>query len=662
MRKKRRTLRRPLIIRSAVWATVAFAIALFVSVSASLKYNERRSFEIAYSSSRQAAAIIQTTFEDFDLPTVARQRDTSVYSEMRDELRHICLDFELDYLYIYEVNADKNERRYLTVVAYENEIDNSVKDLGPDNVIDYPPLCEQEISALRDYPASSPHELDNNHGKVCSWFFPYKDGQGKIVALIGCDYDLKELFDHINSSAFVLAIIMGVQTALVIGILLFKLQSDIIRPLNVITLHISSFVDSSSTKDQIKQVEPLAFKSGDEIQQIADAFDTMSADLTDHMQHIRRLRDEQVAAQTELEVARRIQNGLVPEEKQLEGVGYEVFAFANSARSVGGDFYDIFELPDGRVAAVIGDVSGKGMSAALFMAMARTTIHESLYHSVGPAAALTKANESICEQNPMMLFITVFACILNPQTGELVYANAGHTHPMLFGKSCSFLRPDPGMALGVFDDAEIASASLTLEPGEGVLLYTDGVTEATNKDAQFFGESRLLDAARDVRSAQEAIDRVHDAVRGFVAEAEQFDDLTMLALMHTSESGIALEATQTSFGAIRERLHDELGDERDFKRVLLAVDEAFANIVHHSQATQVTFACTRQDDTFEVTLDDNGIPFNPLETPRAEKAFEDLEFGGMGIGLILSVADDVRYERKDGHNLLTLRFADVKRG
>jgi sigma-B regulation protein RsbU (phosphoserine phosphatase) len=662
MRKKRHSLRRPLFIRTAIWATVAFAVALLVSVFASIRYNEQKSFEIAYSSSKQAAAIIQTAFAEIDLPTVARQRDTDAYRAMRDELRRICLDFGFDYLYLYEVNAGKQERRYLTVVAYENETDDIVKDLNPSTVVDYPQLCEQEKSALKDYPDPSPYALDNNHGKVYSWFFPYKDGQGKIVALIGCDYNLQELTDGINNSSIILAFIMGVQTVLVIGIMLYKLRVQILKPLNAITLHISSFVDVANAHDYVNQVEPLAYKSGDEIQQIADAFDTMSADLTKNVQRNQRLRDERVAARTELEVARRIQDGLVPEEKQLEGVGYEGFAFAHSARSVGGDFYDIFELPDGRVAAVMGDVSGKGVSAALFMAMARTIIHETLCHDITPAAALTNANESICAQNPMVLFVTAFACVLDPQTGELIYANAGHTHPVLFGKSCSFLRPDPGMALGLFEDSDVASSSLTLTPGEGILLYTDGVTEATNKDKSFFGEQRLLDALRDVHDAEDAITCVHHAVSGFVADGEQFDDLTMLALVRTSENGLVLEATQASFVTIRDRLHDELGSGQEFKRVLLSVDEAFANVISHAQATQVTFECAWHGDTFELTLGDNGIPFNPLDTPREEKEFEDLEFGGMGIGLILSVADDAGYERKDGHNLLTLRFTHLKKG
>lgn len=661
MRKKPRSVRRPLFFRTALWATVAFAVALLVSVFASLKYNEQRSFELAYSSSKQAASIIQNTFADIDLPTIARQRDSEAYRDTRGELRRICLAFDLDYLYIYEVDTDKQERHYLMAVAYESESDDAVKDLNPDTVLDNPPLLEEEISALKDYPAANPHTLDNKYGKEYSWFYPYKDAQGKIVGLIGCDFNLQDLTDDINNSTIVLALIMGVQTALVIGIMLYKLRVQILRPLNVITLHISSFVDVANAHDYVNQVEPLAFKSGDEIQQIADAFDTMSADLTENVQRIQKLRDERVAAHTELDVARRIQDGLVPEEKQLEGLGYEGFAFAHSARSVGGDFYDIFELPDGRVAAVMGDVSGKGMSAALFMSMVRTTIHETLCRDITLAAALTSANESIYAQNPMVLFVTAFACVLDPQTGELVYANAGHTHPVLFGKSCSFLRPDPGMALGLFEDPDIASGSLTLTPGEGILLYTDGVTEATNKDKCFFGEQRLLDALRDVHSAEDAIARVRHAVGSFVGEGEQFDDLTMLALVRTSESGLVLEATQASFGTIRDRLRDELGGGQEFKRVLLSVDEAFANVIRYAQATQVTFECGWHDDTFELTLGDNGIPFNPLDTPREEKEFEDLEFGGMGIGLILSVVDDAVYVRKDGHNLLTLRFDHVKK-
>lgn len=657
-----RAVRLSLVAKTAIWATIAFAMAILVSFFASIKYSEHKSFQMAHSYSKQAATTVQDSFEGIDLATIARQRDTAAYAQMREHLRDICCNFGLNYLYIYVIDEDRQERRYLTAVAYDDDVDESVKELGPNTVITTPPISEHETAALRGYSVTDPYTMDNNHGKMYSWFFPYRDAQGTIKYVIGCDYDLKEVSDNITGSSIVLATIMGVQIALVIGLMLFKLRRQILKPLNEITLHISSFVDPSNTHDYVNQVEPLAFTSGDEIQQIADAFDTMSANLTEHVQRIQQLRDERVAASIELDVAQRIQDGLVPEEKQLTGTNYEGFAYARSARRVGGDFYDIFELGDGRVATVMGDVSGKGVSAALFMAMARTIIHETLCHNTVPAAALTEANKSICEQNPMLLFVTVFACILDPRTGELVYANAGHTHPVLFGNSCTFLQPGPGTALGLFEDAEVDSGSLTLEPGEGILLYTDGVTEATNGDKQLFGEERLLTAVRNARGAEETIVRAREAVADFVASAEQFDDLTLLALMRvpSSESVLELKPVRDSFDVIRKRLHNELGDGEEFKKVLLAVDEAFANIVNYAQATRLTFAYGWKGDTFELTLGDNGIPFDPLETPRTQKDFEDLEFGGMGIGLILSVTDDAHYERKDGQNLLTLCF--VKRG
>lgn len=647
---------RSLFVRSAIWATVGVTIALLVSVVASLKYNEIKVFRRNFSVCSQAADRIQSVFGDIDLPALARQRNTDAYATMRENLRDICKDLKLSYLYLYEIDDDLEVRTYLVCTAEEDADDQKVKDLGPDDQSSDPGICDQEIAALEGNPMDKPFVLDNEYGKMYTWFFPYRNQEGKTCAVIGCDVDLQDVGSSIKSMTITLAAIMAVQTAIVIVVMLVRMRKAIIVPLDTITHHIQSLFDSSNALDFVNNVEPLAFTSKDEIQQIADALDKMSADLAAHIQLTEQMTEERVATMTELDVARRIQNGLVPEQKQLHGMGYEGFAFARSARMVGGDFYDLFELADGRVAAVMGDVSGKGISAALFMAMARTVIRETLCYNPDPATALTKANEAICDQNPLMLFTTAFVCILDPATGKLDYANAGHTHPVLWGESCSLLQPDPGVALGLFDDAEVASGSLTLVPHTGIMLYTDGVTEATDAGKHFFGEKRLLDAAREAHTAEEVVRHVQESVAGFVGQSEQFDDLTMLALSYLPTTGLVLEPTQESFGLIRERLHDELGDGSEFKRVLLATDEAFSNVVQYAQATQVTFECTRSDHGFEVMLGDNGIPFDPVTTPRDKKDFEDLEFGGMGIDLVLSVCDDVRYVRRDGRNILTLHF------
>ena len=648
--------RRSLYVRTAIWATVAFAIALIVSVIASLKYNERAVLDESFYLATQAAVDVQTSFDDIDLSSVARQQDTEAYHDMRHTLHDICIDFDLDYLYVYEVNEERTVRTYLAAAGYSDEEDEEARVLGPDDHVDTPALCDQELAALRNQPTATPYIMDNEHGQMYSWFFPFRDKDGKIGALIGCDLDLGEVTANVNKLPTVLAAIMAVQTIIVIGGLLFNLRHHVLMPLDTIAHHIETFVENSKDQGYMEPVEPLAFDSGDEIEQIADTFDTMSSDLAENVRTMKEMMEERVANNTELDVARRIQGGIIPEEKRLEGAGFEGVASAKSARRVGGDFYDLFELDDGRVAAVMGDVSGKGISAALFMAMARTIIHEALCTHANPALALTHANDVICAQNPMLLFVTVFACILDPRDGHLVYANAGHTPPVLFGDAPTLMDPDPGCALGLFDDTKINTSELTLGPGRGIMLYTDGVTEATNAHQRFFGEQRLLDALSDVHSASQAVLRIHESLHAFVEGAEQFDDITMLALMRTSSGELTLEPTQAALSPIRERLRQELGEGTWLKTVFLAVDEAVANIVLYSRATQLRFSYAWREDLFEVTLADDGIAFNPLEAPHEEKEFEEFEFGGMGIGLILSVSDEVRYERTDDTNMLTLGF------
>ncbi|MBO7673416.1 MAG: SpoIIE family protein phosphatase [Atopobiaceae bacterium] len=654
-------MRRSLYVRTLIWASVALGIALTVAVVASLRFNEEKALDEGYKRTHMVASAVNALFDATDLPAVAHDPHSSEFASARSDLRGICKEFEMDYVYLYQLDTKAELRRYLMAVASDDESDELIVSLNLESEPLEGAYVEQETAAMSGTPMKTPNYIDNKYGEMCSWFFPLYH-VNDIVGIIGCDLNMRALRRSIGESSRLLSLIMGVQLVGVVAAILFMLRKHVIVPLETIRGHISTYVDASSTHDYAIQPPPLAFSSGDEIQQIADAFDTMSADLSEHVRRSRQLMEERVATETELDVARRIQAGIVPEENRLEGNGFEAFAYAHSARAVGGDFYDLFELDDGRVAAVIGDVSGKGVSAALFMVMVRTRMHEKLMMDIGPAQALLQTNADLCEQNPMMLFVTAFACILDPATGTLTYANAGHTPPVLLGEDMQVMRPEHGDALGLFDDVVLEEKSLVMAPGTGIILYTDGVTEAANEEHGFFGEGRLLDAARMANGAgaEGVVRGVHDAVEAFVAQYEQFDDLTMLALMRTKDAwparSIELEPELALLARIREELSAELDAKATLKRVFLAVDEAFTNIASYAQATTVTLSYGWRDDAFVVELVDDGVAFNPLAQPREEKDFEDCADGGMGISLILSVADDATYERIDDHNVLTLTF------
>jgi sigma-B regulation protein RsbU (phosphoserine phosphatase) len=256
----------------------------------------------------------------------------------------------------------------------------------------------------------------------------------------------------------------------------------------------------------------------------------------------KRLRD-QVAAhlarlEDDLESARELQMGMLPTdfEKLAARQGIEIFATMVPAREVGGDLYDFFQLDDGRLCFLIGDVSGKGAAAALFMARTKNVIRLIARLLRGPqgflptpAEIIAAVNQELCQDNTGMMFVTLFFGILDPATGEIGFVNAGHCVPYhLAGDKIVPVARCGGCALGVRSNAAYESGRLALAAGDAIFLYTDGVTEAFNKNATMFSEERLEAVLRDVAGGrpQAIIRAVSGAIRAFSDGAEQSDDIT----------------------------------------------------------------------------------------------------------------------------------------
>ncbi len=373
-------------------------------------------------------------------------------------------------------------------------------------------------------------------------------------------------------------------------ILLHLMQRRIVVPIDAISNSMNSFA-----KDSRIRPEPLNITSGDEIGQIAASYEKMTEDISDYVNNIEALTREKLENNVQLEIARRIQNGLVPEKTQYDAVCFAISLVTRPARTVGGDFYDGFLRDDGKLCIVMGDVSGKGISAAMFMAMIKTAIRERLTVDPSPAEALNRINDEMCAQNPENLFATVFAAFLDPENGEFVYANAGHTYPVLLKDEPELFIPESGIALGLFEDAGLRDHTMTFRPGQGILLYT-GVT------------------------------------------------------LHT----IAPELS--SFETVKKDVFAVAGDNEKTRRALLACDEALTNIIDHSGATQLKYSCDMQNGRLRVFFLDNGCPFDPTKAEIEEKEFDLLENGGMGLGIIRQSAESADYERMNGLNMLTLHF------
>ena len=249
--------------------------------------------------------------------------------------------------------------------------------------------------------------------------------------------------------------------------------------------------------------------------------------------------DKLVALRNELDIAYSMQQSILPTEFPQSPL-FEVFGSMEPARDVGGDFFEVLNLPGGRVGLAVADVSGKGVPSALFMMSSSTLLRGAAVGRTSPDEVLQEINRLLCDNNEAAMFVTVFFGIFNPATGEFVFANGGHNPPLVVGRdgSSRLLEQTAGVALGVAPDIAYERRSVTLDPGEMMVLYTDGVTEAENEDQEQFGVGRLQAVYAEDRTAgaREANEAVFRAVREFAGDALQFDDITCLTLRRTAPS------------------------------------------------------------------------------------------------------------------------------
>ena len=309
------------------------------------------------------------------------------------------------------------------------------------------------------------------------------------------------------------------------------LSKRIVKPLEAITNRVKSL----SGDDLQFQMED-AYRTHDEIEVLAESFAMLSGKTLEYISEVKRVTGEKERIGAELSLATRIQADMLPNIFPAfpERTEFDIHASMNPAKEVGGDFYDFFMVDDDHLCVFIADVSGKGVPAALFMMASMIILANNAKMGKSPAQILTDSNAAICANNREEMFVTVWLGILEISTGKLTAANAGHEYPALKLPNGKFelLKDKHGFVMGGMDGMKYKEYEIQLEPGSKVFLYTDGVPEATGAGKELFGTQRMLaalNAAADA-SPKEILDSVQKAVDGFVRDAEQFDDVTMVCV------------------------------------------------------------------------------------------------------------------------------------
>ena len=406
-----------------------------------------------------------------------------------------------------------------------------------------------------------------------------------------------------------------------------------------------------------------------------EEFSSLSDDINSTVSTLKRYIAEAAARiDKELEYAKQIQLSALPTNFP-EDEEFGIYAEMIAAKEVGGDFYDFYMLNDTTVAFLAADVSGKGIPAAMFMMTAKTIIKDLAERGMAVNDIFTKANEKLCENNESGMFVTAWMGILDLTTGNVQFANAGHNPPLLKRADGSFeyLKTRAGFVLAGMEGVRYRVGEITLNKGDRLFLYTDGVPEATNIDNKLYGEDRLLSFMNQNASmeATELLPALKSNIDEFVGEAPQFDDITMLMFDYNPKKG-GEHMTNKIFPAKTESLSDVLkfveetreGFECPMKiqtAICVAIEEVFVNVAHYAYPDgegdmSLCIGFDTQSRIITFRMIDKGIPFDPLEKPDPDITLsaEDREIGGLGIFITKKTMDSLAYAYENGENILTM--------
>ena len=310
----------------------------------------------------------------------------------------------------------------------------------------------------------------------------------------------------------------------------------IVKPLE----HMTQRINTLNGSDQAFEMEDV-YRTNDEIEILAESFAALSKKTRDYIIQITQITAEKERIGTELALATRIQADMLPNIYPAfpERPEFDIYATMDPAKEVGGDFYDFFLIDDDHLGLVMADVSGKGVPAALFMMISKILVQNYAMTGRSPAEVLRAVNDQICSNNREEMFVTVWFGVLDIKTGKITAANAGHEYPamMLTDGKFELVKDKHGFVIGGMEGMRYKEYELQLTPGSRLFLYTDGVPEATDANNELFGSERMLAALNTTPDAdpETILKNVRNAVDGFVKDAEQFDDLTMLCVEYTGK-------------------------------------------------------------------------------------------------------------------------------
>ena len=420
------------------------------------------------------------------------------------------------------------------------------------------------------------------------------------------------------------------------------------------------------------------FERTDEIGQLSHSFGNMQQSLVKYIDELKDTTAQKASIESELQVASGIQMGMLPKTFPTypDRDDVQLYASLTPAKEVGGDLFD-FYFRDEKLFFCIGDVSGKGVPASLFMAVTRAVFRTVSARESMPDRIMASLNQTMVDMNETNMFVTLFIGVLDLPTGRLHYCNAGHDAPLLVGAGVGMLPCDSNIPVGVMDQWKYTLQESQIFTGTTIFLFTDGLTEAEDATHAQFRMERVNDVAAHAladhqQEPRQLIGVMTDAVHQFVGDAEQSDDLTLMAIQYIKKQrDVKMRRSIVLPNDVQEvpkltAFVDAVCEAVGFNSTLtikmnLAIEEAVVNVMNYAYPRgtkgDVTIEALSNDVRLKFTIIDSGTPFDPTVHSDVDTTLsaQDRPIGGLGIHLVRNIMDSINYERIDNLNVLTLR-------
>ena len=415
-----------------------------------------------------------------------------------------------------------------------------------------------------------------------------------------------------------------------------------------------------------------------ELWALGNSLNHMQQSLDKYIQELKSTTQEKGRIESELNIASKIQMSMIPKifPPYPERDDTDIYGTLIPAKAVGGDLYDFF-LRDEKLFFCVGDVSGKGVPASLVMAVTRSLLRIVSAQESRPDRIIASINNSMSDMNESNMFVTLFVGVLDMPTGRFRYCNAGHNAPVIIdGKTneVKLLDVKPNLPVAILQNMKFELQETTISPDTIIFMYTDGLTEAENQEKELFGEEQMIEVLEKMgkKTAKEQIEGMMDAVHQHVKDAEQSDDLTMIAIKYQGkQEEMKFYRKMTLHNNIREtpKIADfmddivgETGIDVGLSSSLnLALEEAVVNVMNYAypkeQMGDIMIEAYADKNQIEFIITDNGVPFDPTASntePDITAGIEERNIGGLGIFLVTHLMDEVKYKREDDKNILML--------